>query len=220
MRLPKSPTVLRLQPLLIYSPTPMSPDTELTQAAQAGDASLSATDSYVAVPVVPVNPVVADVQNENEEAKKQRISQAAWQKNAEEAEKGKKLETNLKELGINSTEDIQKLKSETEMLREENRRKDWEIEHPIARSPKYEEEWKRVNKEKRFDQLTFDERWSLINREKSAAKTEEPEFQMSSVPMSSRGSVPVGSAIDPETAAIGAVMGYTEDDYRKAGLLG
>ena len=134
------------------------------------------------------------------------------------AKEGEELKAVAKEkLGVDNPEDIAKIASELELLKEENRRKDWEVEHPIVCSEKYQDEWKKVNNEKRYGELTFDERWALINREKSVRTVKDSDVQLSSVPMTSRTSA-ISSGIDPETAAMGALMGYTEEDYRKAGL--
>lgn len=160
---------------------------------------------------------------QNEEAKKKRISDKEWQENKEAAKEGEELKEKAKEtLGVENPDQLEMIAKQITELKAENARKDWEIDHPIVRQDKYAEDWKRVNSEPRYASLTFDERWSLINREKASSLNKElkerSQMEKSSVPVASRGTAP-SRGLSPEEAHMARLGGLTEEDFRRSGML-
>lgn len=155
---------------------------------------------------------------QNEEAKKQRISQKEWQDNKEKAKKAEVLEKK------DELSEVEKrtLRSEVESLKEVNARKDWELDHPIVRDERYRDQWNQVNEEPRFKTLTYEEKWSLISREDASAVTkalvQDNQRQRSSVPNSSRG-MPQTPKLDAETEEMGRYWKNSPADFAKYGLI-
>lgn len=206
---------------------------DITPRVDAGDVPTDEESGHSenhAIPLVPKREQDSDTaekkSDRNEQAKKERISQEEWQKRTEAAKEGEELKEQLAEtLDLKPEENTDLGKAALEQLAQlkaDLARKEWEIAHPIVRSEKYSEDWAKVNKERRYAELTLDERWALINREKPSSLSRElndrAQMEKNSVPLTSRGSAPT-KGLDPETARIAMIGGYTEDDFKKAGQL-
>lgn len=199
---------------------------DITPVVDSGDVPTDEESGHIhtSIPMVPDDS--AKKSDRNAEAKKERISQEEWQKRTEAAKEGEQIKEQLAEtleIKPEDPKDLGKLALEQiAELKRENARKEWELAHPIVRSEKYSEEWNRVNKEKKYAELTYDERWALVNRERPSSLNRElndqAQMKKASVPLTSRGSAPT-KALDPETARIAQIGGFTEDDFKQAGLL-
>ncbi len=205
----------------------MSDDTVSGQASQDGDVQTAQDAGQISPRGVPILPPKEEEgattdgtasQQDNAAEKAKRISDKEWQKSQEKAKEGNDLRQKLESAGLKDPDDIEKVVTRLSKLEADNARKDWELDHPIVRNDKYKEDWERVNKEKRYVELTFDERWALINRERGVTRKELESSSGSSQPATSFG-VSQAPSLDQETADMGKLMGYTEADYKKAGVL-
>lgn len=112
----------------------------------------------------------------NEEAKQKRISDAEWQRNAEEANEAKSLKEKLREALSDAPSEVTEeddLPTQVRKLKELNERKDWEIDNPQVRDEKYKGKWKEVNSNQRLSALTYEEKWKLIRNDESSSQAKE-----------------------------------------------
>ena len=169
----------------------------------------------------------------NEDSKGWRKSDQEWQQMSEDAEKGKNLESKLKkaltdEVEKDSEKDpatialekIDNLEAKVNAQNTELAKVRWESDNPIVKSEKLKEAWDKVNKEKRYESLTYDERLRLIKDTDTSSITkaleEEIEKSNSSVPQTTS-TVTGKRSISPEMAEIARQSGVlTDDDLRKA----
>lgn len=156
----------------------------------------------------------------NDEAKKQRISNAEWQKMQEDIQQSKALKEKLAAALIDAPDAVRKeddLPTQVSKLNELIRRRDWEAQHPIVRSEKYDKVWAEVNENPRYRDLGYDERWKLIKDESSSSKIKE---ELKAQQMESYGSVPIASksparasnVLDSQAAEYLRQAGFTEKD--------
>lgn len=141
------------------------------------------------------------------EEKKYTISQEEWQQMVEKSKDFEQLKENLaKALGVSEeeaeeTDLMKKMQEQIDSLKEESKRKDWEIDHPIVRKEKYMEAWKKVNKDPKYASLSYDERWKLIKEEEDPTGTsrdlQDQEANFGSIPPVSKSTTKSSDDIEP-----------------------
>lgn len=176
------------------------------QAASAGDVPTS-QDGQPSASVDFVASTTVDTKEkdsatppvENKDAKEWRKSDKEWQETQEKAKRADDLaKTNVE------------LETRVVQLEEENRRKDWEAEHPNVKTEKYRDPWQDMIKKKahliKSGDLTYDDVFKLIqdpsdlNRVKEVREElREAETQVSpSIPLSSKGVTRGNPAVSPK----------------------
>jgi len=208
------------------------------QAAQAGDDQTPDEGGHE-IPIIPDSGEQAaeqatppkkegeeDNSAANDDAKSRRISGKKWQEMVEKVKDFDDFKTTLAEsLGVKIPDEKNEdttvvLQKELESLKEENKRKDWEVDHPEARKS---EEWSKIVKEKghlvRSGDLSYDDLWRLVRKEQ---KTETPrayreqELAIGSVPTSSKSPVQ-DSDVDPDVEKWMKDAGYTDAAIKFSG---
>lgn len=193
-----------------HSPNYMSDDTVLEQAAAdimkaAGDVPApekGGQDSYsVKLAEQEKKPTM-----DNDEAKKKRISDAEWQAMQEKAKKVDHLEKDLTEVKkalTKAPEEVQKeedLPTQVERMSELLARKDFEADHPILKSAKYSDQWKKVCEENRdllkTGRFTYEQLWKMIKDEPPSRISEELKEDRGSIPPASKGTVSSSSEVE------------------------
>ena len=214
-------------PLGTYAGMEDSGDVEAPQ--EAGNIAVSVVpeaESTVDQPSPVDEPSPQEPPEEIDSGKKQRKSDAEWQQMKEASTKFEKLMEAMAESAGIKKEDISEedvmaaMSSRVEKLQSTIERQEWEIDHPIVRTEKYSEEWKRVNSEDRYQTLTFEEKWALINKEKGLNVEKElrqqAAIEKSSVPASK--SSDTVQSVDSEALRLGRIMRLKPEDCKKAGV--
>lgn len=176
----------------------------------------------------------------NEEAKNSRKSQAEWQGMKEQVEDSKgdaALVSSLKRvLGITEeeakqAEDPQELMlAKITQLERDSVRKDFEADNPKVRTEQYSEKWKEIcalhnDPNHKYHRLDHSDLLSIIERANPELERAEAEYRQQEKSPANAGVPPSGktsvssNGLDPLQAQAGAAMGYTEEDYKRAGVL-
>lgn len=232
----------RTEPPLVLLLTPLLMDDVSGQAAQAGDAQTA--DAGHEIPFIPEKEQQAAQEEQakqpqteeegsdaaDEDAKAWRKSSKKWQEMVEKVDNFEKITEALSQsLGIKVDEKAEeelpvKLQREIESLKEETKRKDWEIDHPLVRTPEVRDEWNEIVKAKghlvRSGDLTYDDLWRLVRKEPPTATSKEyrsQELNIGSIPPASKATVAT-SGIDPEVESWLKMKGYSDKQIKMSGL--
>lgn len=183
----------------------------------------------------------------NEEAKQQRQaednaqkSQSEWQEMKEQVNESKadsELADALKKaLGITDkevkeAEDPQQLMlSRITKLERDSVRKDFEADNPVVRTEQYSDKWQEICKlhddpNHKYHSLDYDDLLALIKKDNPELERAEAEYRQQEKQPLERNSVPVtgkrsakSSNLSPIEARAAAAMGYTDEDFKQAGV--
>lgn len=162
----------------------------------------------------------------NEEAKKERISQKEWQDMQEAIKKGQQTQAMLDKLKgalSDAPSEVQKeedIAAQVGALKELVERKDWEGDHPIVKSEKYRDSWKKVNEDPDTRHLTYDMKWKLIKDEPESHSREDWKAQQLDVPhpTASRGGTVSKATASAMAADLLKQAGWKDEEMQKHGL--